>query len=436
MTSNVRVAKRWPYNSKNDVASFDLNSLNETNLVNQLLILKQSDISYSLIMNLFGNFNGKSLCNPYDEFIVPKGRYSYFDRNKNKNFSNKEPFLTTIGIFIFNVFMLNGFNFSYLFGGYINKNINNKEFKNINQILTYALAEDKITVEEFKKWNDYTQFLMPFEDILGNAHTENVLRFSKDVEKKKQEFIDIHGDELKKGNIVVAEKMEKDLIAYARETLKDDPGLDPYISGGGGNMDNNFKNLYIMKGPARDPDPNAKQQYNVMTSNYFNGITADEYSILANSLAAGPYSRAKKTEKGGYWEKLMGYALQTVILEPAGSDCGSKQYIEVELTKNNINDFMYNYIVKSNGSLEELTSENMNNYIGKKVKMRFSIFCKSKNGICNKCAGNLFYRRGAMNVGTAMASIASVLKNKSMKAFHDSTIETVEIDPMVAFSID
>ena len=67
--------------------------------------------------------------------------------------------------------------------------------------------------------------------------------------------------------------------------------------------------------------------------------------------------------------------------------------------------------------------------------MRFSAFCKSKTGVCNKCAGNFFYRRGGKNIGLATIQIPSVLKNKSMKAFHDGVIKTMEIDPMKAFGL-
>jgi hypothetical protein len=93
---------------------------------------------------------------------------------------------------------------------------------------------------------------------------------------------------------------------------------------------------------------------------------------------------------------------------------------------------MYNYIV-SGSRLVELTSDNINNYMDKTVKMRFSTLCKCKNGICNKCAGNMFKRLGIENVGVAESQVASTLKNKSMKNFHDSTISTVFFDAEYAF---
>lgn len=432
--SEKRISKHWNLNNKIKVESFNIDEINKDNLINHLLVLKQSDITYSVIMNLFGSFNGKSLCNPYDTFDVPAGTYKY-ENEKGKILSNKNKFITTIGIWIFNIFFIRDFGFGFLFGGYINENINKSKFKDMNQKLAYALIEDRINVENYKKYLNYSQFFMPFETILSPNHSEKILTCTRLIEKKKQEFLKKYGDEIKKGNIVIAEKMEKELLAYAKDLLQDDPALDVYLSGAGGSFGNNFKNIYVMKGPIKDPDPNAKQEFNVSTSNFLDGIAANEYSLIANALSAGPYSRSKKTEIGGYWEKLFGSAFGSIVLDEPGSDCGSKGYITVDLTADNLSLYMYNYIIKSNGELEELTSMNSDKYIGKRVKMRFSIFCKNKKKtcICNKCAGNFFYRRGAKNIGLATTQVASKLKNISMKAFHDSTVSTTEIDPMKAF---
>lgn len=432
--SAKRVSKHWELNPKIQVDSFNLEEINSSNLINHLLVLNQSDVTYSMIMTLFGSFNGKTICHQYDTFDVPAHAY-IFKNTKGKEVSNQTKFKTTIGIWIFNIFFIRDFGFGFLFDGYINKNINKKLFGNINQTLVYALAEDKIETETYKRFLDYTQFFMPYETILSPNHTEAILTCTRLIEKKKQEFLKVHGEEIKAGNIVVAEQMEKELLAYAEEILKDDPSLDLYLSGAGGTFGNNFKNMYIMKGPVRDPDPNAKQEFNIATSNFFDGIAADEYSLIANALSNGPYSRAKKTEIGGYWEKLFGAAFQTVLLDEPGSDCGSDKYITVDLNDNNLAMFMYNYIIKNNGELEELTSDNCNKYLGKRVKMRFSIFCKSKTGICNKCAGNFFYRRGSRNIGLATIQIPSTLKLRSMKSFHDTTVKTTQIDPMKAFGL-
>lgn len=128
-------------------------------------------------------------------------------------------------------------------------------------------------------------------------------------------------------------------------------------------------------------------------------------------------------------------AFQHVVLLDPGSDCGTKRYIEMQVTEKNIDSIMYSYAIVGN-NLVEITSENRDSFIGKKVKLRFSSMCEAKNGICNKCAGNLFYRLGIRNVGAATPQIPSKLKLLSMKLFHDDQVNFVEMDPMKAFMPD
>ena len=70
----------------------------------------------------------------------------------------------------------------------------------------------------------------------------------------------------------------------------------------------------------------------------------------------------------------------------------------------------------------------MNNYLGKTVKIRYSMLCESKEGICSVCAGNLFHRLGITEVGIASYMIPCSLKLKSMKAFHDSTVKMADLN--------
>jgi len=433
--ATVRKSKHWNINPNLNITEFNKDDLNSNNLINQLLVFKQSDLSFSLIMELFGTFEGgQPLCHQYDTFDVPANYFWYKDAN-GKEHRNVSKFTTTIGLWIFNIFFLRDFNFSFLFGGYINETIGKDKFENINDTLAYALLEDKIDSNSYKKYLDYTQFFMPFESVLSPNHTEAILSCTKKINKKKAELMGKYKEKLEAGDFAAAEDMSKELLDYAESILKDDPSLDVYMSEAGSSWKNNFKNMYIMKGAITNPDPNAKHQFDVATSNLMDGISAEEYSLYANSLVTGPYSRSKKTETGGYWEKLFSAAYQAVNLDDEGSDCGTKEYIEVTITDKNIAIFMYNYIIKNNGELEEITLDNRDKYIGKKVKMRFSTHCKSKTGICNKCAGNFFYRRGSKTIGLATMQVASTLKLRAMKAFHDGTIKTVTIDPMKAFNI-
>ena len=419
-----------------DITVFDKESLNKDNLVNQILVLKDSDITSSLIMDLFGTFNGSTLVHHYDTFEVPAGAFKYTDQN-GKEHSNKNAFTTTFGIWIFNILLFRDLGLSWIVNGYINDNLNKKAFNKIHQKIVYAIMEDKVDTETYKKFITLVDFIMPWETVLSPAQSERLLSCTKEIDKLKAKLIKENKEAIDKGDPATVEKIEIQLLDFAKEYLKDDPCLDPYFSGAGGSFENNFKNMYVMKGVIRDPDPNAKQEYKVATSSFLDGVSSDEYALLANSLAGGPYSRSKKTEIGGYWEKLIVAAMSPEIIDFEEEECGTNKYIETVLTKDLAESFMYSYIIKNNGNLEELTSDNIDKYIGKNVKMRFSIFCKSKTGYCHHCVGNFFYRRSPnnSNIGLSLIQVSSKLKLVSMKQMHDSTVNTVEINPIRAFGL-
>ncbi len=431
----TRKSVHYNYNPRYDVEHFDLSTVNKDNIVNQFLVMTHDDICSNVIMEIFGEFNGKSLVHHYDTFDVPVGRFHYTNE-KGKEVSNANQFTTTFGIWVFNLFLIQGLGMAPVVGGYINDNINKKKFGKLHQKILYALMEDRISVDNYKKFIQYVDFIMPWETILAPAQSEKLLSCTKEIDKMKTKLIKENQAAVDAGDTAVVEDIEKQLLKFATDYLKDDPALDGYLSGAGGTLDNNFKNCYVMKGIIRNPDPNAKQEYNTATSSFLDGINAEEYSLLANSLAGGPYSRAKKTEIGGYWEKLIEAALNTVTVDEPGSDCGTDKYIETILTDDLVDAFMYSYIIKSNGELEELTSENVDKYRNKKVRFRSTLFCKSKTGgVCHHCAGNFFYRRGNKNAGLACSTIATKLKLTSMKAFHNSTVTVSEMNPVKAFRI-
>lgn len=390
--------------------------------------INEKDITTSFFMEMFGKFDDKSRFNTYDEITIPPGSYGKDKKNKNS-------FTTTVGIYVFNKYFIEQ-NFMHLFDhGYINEEITDDVFGRINKVLSYALLEDDITVDQLKEYLLKTQKTMPYVSIVAPNYTEKMLTCSKAIGKKKEELLKKYKKEIEAEDELTAIKIEKELLDYAKEYMDGDPSMDIFLSGARGSISNNFKNMFVMKGPVKDPDPNAEHKFHIAKSNLIDGIKPEEYSLFANSLAAGPYSRAKKTEIGGELETLFLYAYQDIMLDEPGSDCGTKRYIKVNLTKKNISDWMYCYVIEGD-KLVEITSKNMNKYIGKTVKMRFSSLCESKNGkICNKCMGNSEYRREEYNPGIATTSIASTMKNISMKSFHDSVAKMTTMDIRKAFSV-
>lgn len=387
--------------------------------IEYLVNIKEKDITTSFIMDTFGEFETGQRFRPYDIIEIPANSYGQEGKK------NKKPFVTTVGIWIFNKYFIEEDLFDMF--KYVNKTIDKKMYGKLNNEISVAVLEDRLPLETMKRFNMKTQKCMPYISILAPNYTDKMLTCTEVINKKKKELYKKYEEQIKKGDEIAASRMEKELLDFAIEYMGDDPSMDMFISGARGSIGNNFKNMFVMKGVIKDPDPNAKQKYNVAMSNYIDGISPDEYALFANSLAAGPYARAKKTENGGYREKLFLRAFQHLTLDPPGSDCGTKRYIEVILTESNINEWMYSYIIEGS-KLVELTSQNKSKYIGKKVKVRFSALCESKTGICNKCMGNLYYRLDKTNVGTSLTQIPSVQKNIAMKSFHDSTQSLYDMD--------
>ena len=400
--------------------------IKDQKLISTLLDIKEEDVTTSFIMEIFGHFEGKETYNPYDLINIPAKTYG------KGNKKNKEAFKTTVGLWIFNKYFIEP-DFFDIFG-YISEPITDDLFGSINKKLSYALLEGRITTKQLERYLMKTQKFMPYVNILSPSYTEKMLTCTSVINKKKEELYKKYKDKIEQGDEIAGTQMEKELLDFATEYLKGDPSMDLFLSGARGSIGNNFKNMFVMKGVIADPDPNAKQKYHVATSNYMDGIKPEEFSLFANSLAAGPFARSKKTADGGYTEKLFLAATQHLTLDPEGSDCGTSNHIKVQLTKKNIQEWMYSYMIEGS-KLVELTSENMDKYIGKTVKMRYSSMCESRTGICSKCMGTLFYRSGKTNIGPATTKIPSVRKNISMKAFHDSVQKLTEMDIDRAFNI-
>ena len=394
-------------------------------LYNRLINLKLEDITSTFIFDLFGEYSGSSKCNPYDIIEIPPGYYGP-EGKKNNN-----KFITTVGLWVYNKWMIEPGLFDLF--GYMNKPVTGKVMGDMNQELSFALMEDRISVQVLKDYLMKTQLVMQYVIILSPNYSESLLTITKTIEPLKNRLIKEHRKELEAGDTLVADNIEKELIKYALDKLGDDPALDIILSDSRTSM-NNFKNLFIWKGITRDPDPNARNEYRVATSNYMEGIKPEEYSLYSNSGIEGAYSRGKKTEDGGYLENLATRAYQDIILDEPGTDCGTARCIEVVLDKSNYVKYIYNNIIGRNGKLIELTSQNASEFFGKKVKMRMAYLCKHEKP-CAACAGNFFYRLGKRNVGLMEMQVFSIFKNKSMKAFHDSTVGLTEIDCMKAFGL-
>ena len=122
--------------------------------------------------------------------------------------------------------------------------------------------------------------------------------------------------------------------------------------------------------------------------------------------------------------------MQSEVLAEEGSDCGSKGYIKIRIPEKKWDDFMYRYIIVGD-KLVNLNDETMPKYIGKEVKLRSPMYCigyGKEKCLCNKCAGDFYYKLGKKNIGLLCSRPAETTKRLGMKKFHSNLITTFQID--------
>ena len=382
------------------------------------LSLQAKDITIDLLTELFGD--------SYDRKTgqEKKSKFKTTEKVKLKagECMNKSDIETTVGRIIYNKAVIQpAFNDKF---GFINSEISSKGLDALEEMLSQALLDDKITVEEMYVYLDKTQWLgANLTHVLAPSFTMNTLKPIKEITDERDKLIAKNKDRIEKGDVLVTVDIENQLTAKAKEKLKNDPGMDLFNSGARGKFENNYKKTSIMMGTTYNP---VEGKFELVANNYMEGIDKEHMHLQGNAIIAGAFPKAIGTADSGYLFKQLVATFQTVVLDKRGSDCGSKGTLEIKITKANADRLVYRYIKEGN-KLIVLTPEVMKSYMGKTVQMRSPMYCTSEK-LCNCCAGDIFYKMNIENVGLITAQISSDILNASMKKFHDSNQKMTEID--------
>ena len=386
------------------------------------LSLKPDDITLDLLHELFTDTYDRakkksipSKYNTYDEFTLKAGEYF-----------NKTDVLTNCGLFIFNKFLIEPELQDII--GYWNEPVTKKAMGKIQGKLDVALMEDDIGTEPYITYlNKLTWLAFSFNTEVSTSLTYKSMIELPEVKKAKKELIRKYSDDLNSEDnnraTVAATKIEAELVAIAKDSLKDDPSSELYDSGARGAYGVAYKNGQIMKGPVYNQ---AKHKFDIMYEPIGSGINKENVPTLANSVITSAYSKAIATGECGYMTKKLTAVYQSSTLDKRGSDCKSKGYNIVTITPENYTFYSYGFIIEGS-KLVRLDSKTKDKYMGKTVKMRSNGYCTNKK-TCNMCAGDKFYLLGNENYGLTVAKVSNTLLNKRMKAMHDSTVHHFQLD--------
>lgn len=309
--------------------------------------------------------------------------------------------------------------------GYIAEPITNGKLGSIeSDELSKALLDGHVTSEDMCQYFNRLQWLgNTIHTNVAPSFTEGTTKNLAKVMKIRDKLYEENKEALAKGDAVVANKIEKQLIDMTKEELKDDIGLTLYTSGARGSFENNYKNLFLTRGPVYNPNTGG---YQIIKRSYMEGLEKDDVPSYGTEVVNGAYPKAIGTAVAGYATKKFFAAYQSAVLDKRGSDCGTKAYRKTLITKKNYQKLMYRYIVEGN-KLIMLDNSNIKSYIGKVVNLRSPLYCVGDK-LCSKCAGDLYYRLGIENIGMSTSAIGSSLLKLLMKTFHDSSVKISEID--------
>jgi hypothetical protein len=387
-------------------------TVNETN---ELLSLGEKDINMTLLKDYFAvrQSQKEARFNTYDTFFLPSGKLF-----------NQERLETTIGRYLFNFYVIPK---KYLQKyGYQDIVFDADSTGDLENKLSYMLLEDEIDSKEYARYLDRGEwltmgtayFLSPTMDYDINVPIPEVI-------KLRDELFEKYKEDIKKGDPNVADLIENQLLSLAKKILKE-KGSEAYdfFESGEFNFKNNYKKTSVFAGALENP---YTKKLEILKSNYVEGISKDEFHHFANLTIIGGYSRNVETQKGGYETKKINNAVQGIMLDEAGSDCGTTQYLNVSIPVKMKSMFLHRYILDA-GKLTLLDENNIGRFIGKDIKMRSPMFCKSEDKICSKCAGELFYKLNMKNAGLLSTTMSGNLMNMSMKKFHNTSVVFSKID--------
>jgi hypothetical protein len=387
--------------------------LNQTE-VREILSLKRTDINMSLLKDYFAATikRKEPRFNTYDTFVL--GKDTLF---------NEESVETTVGRYIFNLYVIP---LKYLKKfGYQNVVYNGDNINEMEDRLSYMVLQDELSTTEFADYLDRAEwltmgtsyFLSPTMDYDMNVPLPEVI-------KRRDELFKEYAEEIRKGDPNVADLIERELLSLAKKILKE-KGSEAYdfFESGEFSFANNYKKTSIFAGALENP---YTKKLEILRSNYTDGISKDEFHHFANLTIVGGYSRNVETQKGGYETKKINNAVQGVVLDEPGSDCGTTQFLRVNIVDKQKKMFLHRYVLDG-GKLVLTDEKNIKNYVGKETQIRSPLFCKGDQ-ICSKCAGELFYKLGMRNAGLLSTTMSGNLMNMSMKKFHNTSLKFDKID--------
>ena len=255
--------------------------------------MKPSDFTFEFLVDTFGTTT--SIANGIKSTKTDKAKY-----NMNDIINIKIPYLgftgkTTLGRLLYAKIVLEQSGVADIVG-FINEPITDGRHSKIEKVLANALKDDKIPVANMYKYVDIRDWLgLQLHAVICTSFTMKSLRKPKEVDDLHKELLKKYKVELDKNNEKVSELIENTLIAKTKEVLKDDIGMDLYLSGARGSINNNFKNINLTRGAVKNLQTGG---YDIIKGSLMDGLDKRDMASHSNTILMGAYPKAVRS----FWQ--------------------------------------------------------------------------------------------------------------------------------------
>ena len=208
------------------------------------------------------------------------------------------------------------------------------------------------------------------------------------------------------------------------EYLKEhNSGVYDIIKSGAKGNEGLFGSLMIAKGSTMDIEGNISKP---ILHSYNEGFDLEEYYRCAAEARYTQYMKSVASQEPGYMSRRIVFSLSNILLD--NNDCKTKKYLKLKITKSMLSRILGRYMVNDDGDLELI--ENSEKLLNKIILLRSPIYCKSQDGVCKICFGQLAEKVNSKHIGILSAGVfndAGV--NSAMKLRHSSSfVNTTKVD--------
>lgn len=282
-----------------------------------------------------------------------------------------------------------------------------------------GVRDDKhIYPDEYLKFADAMSNMAAYSQLCVPAITEKTMTPPPGIIQLRDMLLEQNKDKLHDPAVIA--RIDAILVGKLKDWMKDDRGMGFLIS------DKSFSNvrrkLYLMGGAEAGMGDGT--QVALIRKSLSEGWDLNDFSIINTASRAGSFSRGAQTELGGEATKWLFRASSNINVTV--DDCGSTMGIERNSSPANRNRLLGFTLTPDSGGVK-LTEENIDQYLGKNIKVRSPMYCRlGKTDYCKTCVGDKL-ANSPTGQSTAIAEYGSTFLTTFMKAMHNSTMSLAKM---------